>query len=246
MRLSVGRDPDDAARLAAEEIARVCTATIAAHGRVLLALSGGTTPWRMIEQWRAFPLDWSRVHVAQVDERIAPRSDPRRNLAPLETLLVYEGRLPQANLHRLPVDAEDVESAARSFQQTLERQFGAPLRFDLVQLGLGADGHTASLVPGDGVLEVADRDVAVTSAPYEGLRRMTLTYPALNRARRRLWLVTGAAKSRRLAELLTRAGSSPAVRVAEARSVVFADTEAARDLSGVMGNGASPGTGGAP
>src|SRR5262245_58072329 len=125
----------------------------------------------------------------------------------------------------MAVTAPDLKTAAADYQRTLERLGGAPLTFDLVHLGLGVDGHTASLVPGDSVLDVADRDVAVTGL-YSGHRRMTLTLPALSRARERLWLVTGAAKQLALAELVAGSGRGPAVRLPRAGSHVFADVAA--------------------
>jgi 6-phosphogluconolactonase len=226
MRLLVGADPSAAARLAADEIVRVCSDAVARSGHCLVALSGGETPWLMLADLRGRPLDWSRLHVAQVDERIAPAGDPRRNLARLEAILVRDGPLPRDHLWSMPVEQAPAERAAADYQETLEARFGAPLRFDLVQLGLGPDGHTASLVPGDPVLEVSDRDVATTGV-YQGLPRMTLTYPALARSRARLWLVTGAAKAARLAELIAGTGDAPASRVERAESTVIADIASA-------------------
>lgn len=212
---------------AAEEIAATCRAAVALRGVALIAVSGGETPWRMLERLRAMELPWERTHIAQVDERIAPRGDPRRNLARLAQILVHEGPLPEKQLVAMPVEAADADAAARSYQRLLERLAGTPLQLDLVQLGLGSDGHTASLVPGDPVLEVADRDVAV-SGEYQGLRRMTLTYAAIDRARQRLWLVTGTAKAARLAELLDgeSADRAPSVRVRRVDATVVADREA--------------------
>jgi len=192
-------------------------------GIAVVAVSGGETPWQMLERFREYPLRWERIKLAQVDERVAPRDDARRNLTRLAQILVTDGPLPGENLLAMPVEADDLPCAAAQYQQRLEQAAGPPVTFDMVQLGLGADGHTASLVPGDAVLDVVDRDVAVTGK-YQGLRRMTLTFPALNRARRRLWLVTGAAKAARLAELL--AGSAavgpPALRVSRDQAVVIA------------------------
>jgi len=226
VRLIVGADARAAARLAADEVARACRDACAIHGRALLAFSGGETPWLMLADLREFDLDWSRVHVAQVDERVAPAGDPRRNLWRLEDLMTLRGPLPVGNLHAMPVDAADLDAAAARYQAGLEAQFGAPLRFDLVQLGLGADGHTASLVPGDAVLQVMDRDVAVTATAYQGLRRLTLTYPAIDRARERVWLVTGATKVGPLVQLLEGIGDAPAVKVTRQDSVVVADEDA--------------------
>jgi 6-phosphogluconolactonase len=227
VRLIATPDAGAAAVAAAEEIAAACREAIAARGLALIAVSGGETPWRMLEQLRALDLPWERIHLAQVDERIAPRGDPRRNLARLAQIMVHDGPLPERQLLAMPVEADDAEAAALSYQRLLKQRGGAPLQFDLVQLGLGSDGHTASLVPGDAVLEVADRDVAV-SEEYQGLRRMTLTYAAINRARQRLWLVTGAAKAARLAELLNgeSADGAPSVRVRRAHATVVADREA--------------------
>jgi 6-phosphogluconolactonase len=227
VRLIATADAGAAAVAAAQEIAASCREAVAARGLALVAVSGGETPWRMLEQLRGLDLPWQRIHVAQVDERIAPRGDPRRNLGRLEQILVREGPLPERQLLAMPVEAADVDAAARSYQRLLEGSGGRPLQLDLVQLGLGSDGHTASLVPGDPVLEAVDRDVAV-SGEYQGLSRMTLTYPAIDRARRRLWLVTGAAKAARLAELLAAASAdgAPSVRVSRADASVVADREA--------------------
>jgi 6-phosphogluconolactonase len=216
-------DADAAAMLAADELAAACRAAVDERGIAVVAVSGGETPWQMLERFREYPLRWERIKLAQVDERVAPRDDARRNLTRLAQILVTDGPLPGENLLAMPVEADDLPCAAAQYQQRLEQAAGRPVTFDMVQLGLGADGHTASLVPGDAVLDVVDRDVAVTGK-YQGLRRMTLTFPALNRARRRLWLVTGAAKAARLAELL--AGSAavgpPALRVSRDQAVVIA------------------------
>lgn len=223
MRLISAADADAAAMLAADELAAACRAAVAERGIAVVAVSGGETPWQMLERFREYPLRWERIKLAQVDERVAPRGDARRNLTRLAQILVTDGPLPGENLLAMPVEADDLPCAAAQYQQRLEQAAGRPVTFDMVQLGLGADGHTASLVPGDAVLDVVDRDVAVTGK-YQGLRRMTLTFPALNRARRRLWLVTGAAKAARLAELL--AGSAavgpPALRVSRDQAVVIA------------------------
>jgi len=227
LRLIRAADAAEAATLAAREIATACHRAVVERGRAVVAVSGGETPWRMLERLRALDLPWARIHVAQVDERVAPRGDPLRNLTRLEQILVSDGPLPLQNLLALPVDASDLTRAAGEYQRRLEALAGGPLTLDLVQLGLGTDGHTASLVPGDPVLEVADRDVALSGA-YQGQRRMTLTLPALNRARQRLWLVTGAAKAERLAELLhgDASSSAPALRVSRADATMVADAEA--------------------
>lgn len=227
MRLSRASDPAAAAALAAADLAAACREAVAARGRAVIALSGGQTPWLMLECLRELELPWQQTYVAQLDERIAPHGDARRNLARLQQLLVSEGPLPPQHLRAMPVEARDLESAAVDYQRRLEDLAGRPLVLDVVQLGLGTDGHTASLVPGDPVLDVRDRDVAL-SLEYQGLRRMTLTYPALDRARLRLWLVTGASKAARLVELLAGDGGSdaPALRVNRADTIVVADEDA--------------------
>jgi 6-phosphogluconolactonase/glucosamine-6-phosphate isomerase/deaminase len=192
----------------------------------VIAVSGGETPWLMLGSLRGLDLPWDHTWVAQVDERVATRGDPRRNLTRLEQALVTDGPLPAGQLLTMPVEADDLEAAAAGYQATLEDLAGRPLTLDLVQLGLGSDGHTASLVPGDAVLEVDDRDVALCGE-YQGLRRMTLTFPALDRARRRLWLVTGEGKAQRLRELVAGTGDAPAVRVARHDSLLVADAAAA-------------------
>src|SRR5258705_7493126 len=118
----------------------------------------------------------------------------------------------------MPVEAPDLEAAASRYAETLWAIAGSPPVFDLVHLGLGADGHTASLVPGDPVLDVTDADVAVTR-PYQGRRRMTLTFPIINRSRRVLWLVTGREKAGALVRLRNRDPSIPASCVRQDRAL---------------------------
>jgi 6-phosphogluconolactonase len=227
VRLIRAADAREAAALAPSEIASACRSAVTERGVAVIAVSGGETPWRMLERLRSLDLPWQQLYVAQVDERVAPRGDPRRNLTRLEQMLVAGGSLPHAHLLAMPVEADDLDAAAAGYQQRLEALAGRPLVLDLVQLGLGDDGHTASLVPGDPVLDVIDRDVAI-SRKYQGLPRMTLTLPALDRARRRLWLVTGAAKAARAAELLAgeAASDAPALRVTRAEAALIADEAA--------------------
>ena len=223
----VARDPEEAAQCAAGELARACAAAVAERGRACLGLSGGESPRRTFELFARAPLPWASIVVAQVDERCVPAGDPRRNLAALRAYLVDAGQLPAGNLLAMPVEHEDLERAADDYARLLGERLGPVGRFDVLQLGLGDDGHTASLVPGDPVLDVDDRDVAVTARPYQGTRRMTLTFRRLQSARERLWFVTGAGKAARLTELLEGVGSSPAVRVRREDSIVVVDGAAA-------------------
>jgi 6-phosphogluconolactonase len=225
VRLIVEADADAAAARAALEIANACEAALDERNVALIALSGGRTPWRMIETLRSCVLGWSDIHVAQVDERIVPASDERRTLTQLEALLVHEGPLSRDNLLDMPVGATDLDAAARSYQEILESIGGTPLRFDVVQLGLGIDGHTASLTPGDPILDKDATDVAI-SAEYQGTRRMTLTAPALSRARQRIWLVTGTEKATRLRELMDGTAAIPANRIERRGTLVIADRAA--------------------
>ena len=208
----------DAAQLAVKAagfVADRIRSAVAAHGAFTCAVSGGQTPWLMLTELAKHDLLWSSVEIYQVDERVAADGDPERNLTHLRQIL---GSRPVI-LIPMPVTDPDLEAAAAAYASRL------PARFDLVHLGLGADGHTASLVPGDPVLEVTDRLVAVTGL-YRGHRRMTLTYPALARAGEVMWLVTGAGKHDALDRLLAGDQSIPAARVQARRSVIFADAPA--------------------
>jgi 6-phosphogluconolactonase len=172
---------------------------------------------------------WKSVQVVQVDERVAPAGDPDRNLTHLYGSLLDHAPLRREQIHAMPVESPDLEAAAKRYALTLQEIAGSPPVLDLVHLGLGPDGHTASLVPGDAVLNVTDSDVALTGV-YQGRRRMTLTYPILNRARRILWLVTGKDKVSALTRLREGDVSIPAGRVQRDNAVVLADQAAAAQL----------------
>ncbi len=218
-------DAETAARRAAGVIAADARAAVAARGRFVVAVSGGRTPWVMLRDLAGEEVPWSGVHVVQVDERVAPAGDPDRNLTHLRESLLSHAPLPPDQIHAMPVESADLEAAAKAYARVLEGIAGTPPVLDLAHLGLGPDGHTASLVPGDPVLAVADRDVALTGV-YMGRRRMTLTYPVLNRARRVLWLVTGSEKVSMLPRLLAGDPSIPAGRVARENALVLADRAA--------------------
>jgi 6-phosphogluconolactonase len=130
----------------------------------------------------------------------------------------------------MPVEAPDLQAAVARYAASLQEIAGSPPVLDLVHLGLGPDGHTASLVPGDRVLEVTDADVALTGI-YQGRRRMTLTYPMINRARRILWLVTGSEKVEMLGRLRKGDASIPAGRIRQDQAIVFADQAAAQQVA---------------
>ena len=223
LEVETGRTDADVAAAAAVWIARQARAAVPERGRFCVALSGGRTPWKMLGHLVRLDILWGGVHVFQVDEREAPDGDADRNATKLAAIL-GESDLPDANLHLMPVADRDLGRACDEYARTIAR-YGPRGGLDLVHLGLGEDGHTASLVPGDGVLEVADRDVAMTG-PYQGRRRMTLTYPAIDRARQRMWIVTGASKASMLARLRAGDDTIPAGRVTWRRAVVFADEAA--------------------
>jgi len=229
MRIEALADAVAVARAGAEFTAGEARAAIAARGRFVMAVSGGHTPWTMLRALADQHLPWANVHIVQVDERVAPAGHPDRNLTHLrETLLAHSPVRPE-QVHAMPVDAADLESASGQYAATLRQIAGAPAVLDLAHLGLGPDGHTASLVPGDPVLDVTDADVALTG-PYQGRRRMTLTYPMLNRARRIVWLVTGREKAEMLERLCAADRSIPAGRILQPQALVLADYDAAGAL----------------
>lgn len=217
LEIEVLPDRDAVAERAAEHVAELAAAAVAERGRFTFAVSGGNTPWQMFADL-AGTMPWEKVTIFQVDERVAPDGDEERNLTHLLRALPPGGA---ADVRAMPVWADDLEEGASRYASSL------PDRLDLVHLGLGPDGHTASLVPGDPVLDVDDRDVA-TTGEYQGRRRMTLTYPALDRARRILWLVTGEDKADAVRLLRDHDGSIPAGRVSAERALLLADEAAAR------------------
>ena len=195
------------------------------RGRCALAISGGATPWLAFRALAGEEVPWDRVHLFQVDERIAPSGDPERNYFHMKEALLDRIAIPSANVHPMPVEEEDLDEEARRYGSILRRIAGTPPVLDLVQLGLGEDGHTASLFPGDAALRIVDADVAV-SGLYKGRRRMTLTLPAIDRARCILWLVTGSGKIEALGRLRAGDRSIPAGRVRSDRAILLADKTA--------------------
>jgi 6-phosphogluconolactonase len=205
-------DAAAAARRCAALIAAAVREAVGERGGCAIAVSGGTTPWPMFEALANHDVPWDALEIWQVDERVAPRDDEDRSVTYLLASLPDAARV-----HEMPVDgdADGLEARAATYAA------GLPARFDLVHLGLGADGHTASLVPGDPVLDVHDRDVALTGT-YQGRRRMTLTYPVLDRARSALFLIIGRDKGPAIGKLVARDPGIPAarLRVADQRAIV--------------------------
>jgi 6-phosphogluconolactonase len=231
MKIEILPDADAVARKAAEIIAADARASVLARGRFVMAVSGGHTPWLMLRALANEDVPWQSVNVIQVDERVAPAGDPDRNLTHLRESLLEHAPLRPEQIHAMPVEASDLEAAAKRYALTVREIAGTPPVLDLAHLGLGPDGHTASLVPGDPVLDVTDADVALTGV-YQQKRRMTLTYPMLNRSRRILWLVTGKDKVTALQRLRDGDRSIPAGRIRQDQALVLADSAAAPQLKG--------------
>ena len=225
MTLEVLPDPQATAERAAAIIAADARAAVAARGQFAMAVSGGHTPWVMLRALANEDVPWAKVQVFQVDERVAPDGDPDRNLTHLHESLLAHAPITREQIHAMPVNLPDLDAAAKQYAATLQSVLGTPPVLDLAHLGLGPDGHTASLVPGDPVLSITDADVAATGV-YMGHRRMTLTYPMLNRSRKILWLLTGAEKAAMLPRLQGGDPTIPAGRISSAQAVVLADKAA--------------------
>jgi 6-phosphogluconolactonase len=216
-RVEILPDAESVAQRAASVVVAHARAAVGSHGVFTFAVSGGSTPWSMFAALHRLDFPWDRTTIYQVDERVAPPGDPNRNLTHLRESLPPGA---SARVQPMPVEDADLDAAASRYARSF------PERFDLIHLGLGPDGHTASLVPGDQVLDVTDRDVMITQ-PYKGYRRMTITYQVVDRARALLWVITGSDKRDALRRLLGHDASIPAGRVAADRALVLADAAAA-------------------
>jgi len=229
MKIEVLANDDAVAKAAAEVIASAARAAVAERGLFTLAVSGGKTPWAMLKDLASEEVPWSQVHVFQIDERIAPEGDPDRNLTHLHESLLGNAPIPKENIHAMPVNAADPAEGAKEYEQTLQEFCGNPPVLDMAHLGLGPDGHTASLIPGDPVLSVVDSDVALTGV-YQDRNRMTLTYPMINRSRKILWLATGAAKVPMIVRLKAADPTIPGGRISQEQALLLTDTAAAAGL----------------
>lgn len=228
MRVEVLSDADAVAQQAATMIANEARIAVSARGSFVFAVSGGRTPWIMLRLLAAEDIPWEGVHIIQVDERVAPEGHADRNLTHLRESLKQSPMRPE-QIHAMDVNAADLHDAARRYSDVLNKIAGSPPVIDLVHLGLGADGHTASLIPGDPVLAVNDADVGMTGV-YQGRERMTLTYPLINRSRKILWLVTGSEKAEMLTRLCSADTSIPAGHVQRDVSTILADRAAADSI----------------
>ena len=227
IRVQTAPDPQALATMAADEVAARAEEAIGDRGRFTLAVSGSSTPRWMFAALAERPLPWGDVHLFQVDERVAPEGDPDRNFTDLSGLLVKRVPIPKENVHPMPVTVSDLEVGARAYEAELGEVTGDGV-LDLVHLGVGDDGHTASWPPGDPVVEAKGEgapDVAVVG-PFSGWRRMTLTPRAVNRGRTVLWLVQGESKAPVVGRLLAGDPAIPASRVQTDRAVLLATADA--------------------
>lgn len=225
MDILVYPEADNVARSAAKFIAEQAAAAIEARGHFLLAVSGGSTPWRMLTNLSTLAVEWEKVHLMQVDERVAPLADAARNWRHIKECLSPCWSRLERNAHPMPVEAGAPDQAARLYADEIAQITGSEPIIDLVHLGLGDDGHTASLVPGDRALAEMQSDVTV-AGPYQGHLRLTLTFAALNRARQRLWVVTGEKKHTALNQFLHSEPEIPASWVKDEDTLVMVDNAA--------------------
>ena len=226
MQIEILPDPQGVASASAKLVADRARHAVASRGRFTIALSGGSTPWAMLAELAKEDVPWDKIHVAQVDERVAPSGDKDRNLTQMYASLLDPTPIPATQIYPMPVEDSDLVEACTRYAITLGQIAGTPAVLDLIHLGLGADGHTASLVPGDASLDVDDVDVA-TAGPYQQRMRMTLTYPIINRAREIMWLLTGSGKTEMLNRLKAGDRGIPAGRITQDNAIVFADQAAA-------------------
>lgn len=235
MKIEIFADENEVARAAAGIIAAEARKAVAKRGRFLMAVSGGRTPWAMLRDLASEEVPWNDVHLFQIDERIAPEGDPDRNLSHLHDSLFVNSPgalIPRENIHAMNVTAGDPFAGAAEYEKTLQKLCGNPAVLDLAHLGLGPDGHTASLIPGDPVLQVRDRDVSITGE-YQRRRRMTLTYPMINRSRMILWLATGSEKAPMIVRLKAADPLIPAGLVEQGNALLLADKSAASIVTGL-------------
>jgi 6-phosphogluconolactonase len=233
MTIEVLNDAEQVAGRAADLIAAEARQAVAERGRFIMAVSGGNTPWKMLRALAKEEVPWEKIHILQVDERLAPEGHTDRNLTHLHESLISNSALRKEQIYAMPVGTRDTIKAASDYALTISNIAGNPAIIDLVHLGLGTDGHTASLLPADPVLEVYDRDVALTGI-YQGRHRMTLTFPIINRSRLILWIVTGSDKSEMLQRMLACDDTIPAGRITQDRAIVLADRAAAGKLKRIV------------
>ena len=230
MKTEILATAEDVAQKAANYLEEKIQESIRTKGSFSMAISGGRTPWEMLKILAKAPLRWNKVNIFQVDEREAPDGHSDRNLTQLFQAIQDSGIDTKVNIFPMPVTSENLEEACADYAHTIKSITGDGI-LDLVHLGMGADGHTASLIPGDQVCEVLDQEVAMTFGPYQGRNRMTLTYPILNQAKEILWIVTGSEKAEMVNKLIQADPSIPAGKVQQDRATLLLDEPAARLIS---------------
>jgi len=229
MKIRILKDADAVANEAARVIATFARKVVVERGRFVMAVSGGKTPWKMLRILEKEDIPWKKFHLFQVDERVAPPGHADRNLTELRECFFSNAVMSKDHMYAMPVEADDLESGAKQYAGLMRKISGSPPVLDLIHLGLGNDGHTASLIPGDPILQEEDADVGITGI-YQGRKRMTLTYPIINRARNILWIVTGAQKAPMLKRMLEADTSIPAGRVSQDNAYLLADDAAFSDM----------------
>lgn len=222
MKIESHPDSLQVAENAAKYLEQKILGSIKEKGSFSMAISGGKTPWQMLKILTKAPLPWNRVNIFQVDEREAPDGHPDRNLTQLFKTLEDTGIITKVNIFPMPVVAENLEAACKEYADTIQEITGDGV-LDLVHLGMGADGHTASLIPGDQVCEVYDKDVAMTFGPYQGRMRMTLTYSSINRAKEIFWVITGDEKKEMVQRLIQKDQNIPAGKVSQENAFLITD-----------------------
>jgi 6-phosphogluconolactonase len=203
---------------AARDIAAMLRAAADNRGTANVAFSGGSNAQPMLEALAAEDVPWARAHVYQVDERVAPDAHPDRNAVILQSALLDKVAIPESNVHLMPVAEPDLEGAAPAYGASLPR-------FDVLHMGIGEDGHTASWPPGDPVIDVRHQRVAIVG-PFNGRLRMTITPAVVDTAHDIVFLVTGASKRPALERMLAGDPTIPATHVPGERTVVHADRDA--------------------
>jgi 6-phosphogluconolactonase len=229
---SVLRTADDVADAAAQAFVQATRTAAAARARAFVALPGGSTPlpsFALLAGPYRDRVPWDLVELYWADERAVGPDDPKSNYRAAKEAFLDHVPVDAAHVHRMMAEAADLDSGARRYEEELEdvptNPDGLPV-FDLVWLGMGADGHTASLCPNESSLAVTDRLVVATWPAGYDTARLTLTYPVLNAAREVLFVVTGAEKAATVAAV--RAGADlPATRVRAARTTWLLDAAAA-------------------
>lgn len=230
MEIRTFQSSNEVATEAALYIADRIRESVAKKGFFTMAVSGGRTPWQMIKELAKEELPWEKVFLFQVDERVAPDGHADRNLTQLFNSIQGTPLVTRLNIFPMHVIAEDLEEACDQYAENI-KLITETGKLDLIHLGIGTDGHTASLIPGDAVLDVQDQAVARTSNPYQGRDRMTLTYPLINQAEKILWIITGKEKAEMLSRLISQDPTIPAGNVSQSRAIILTEESAAETIN---------------